>query len=983
MNKKILRTIGALLLTTALVISLIPVSDVEASSTSDFQMEGSKLVKYTGTAEVVSIPDEVRTIGEEAFAGNSDIVKVNINDKCKQIEYGAFKDCVGLHSVVVGAGVEEIGSAAFSNDKSLKNFNIGASVKKIGSATWAGDTSLTNLTVDSANKHFMIKDNVLYDDELKRVYYMLPSYKNGEYIMPNSVNEIMGYAFWGNDSIKNVSLSSNLVSVPAYAFSNFSNLKQVTIPLPVRSIDAKAFEDCVNLSLVNCPDSLTNIADSAFDGCPKVTLNAKPGSYAYEFGQDLAKSLIDEIEYEDVEEAAIISTEVVKPQSVENLDSNETVVVAGSPNNRDDGDGVNDVNVDTDGDGIADTNVDTDGDGIADINVDIDGDGIADTNVDTDGDGDGNGSSTGDNNNLISNPAKYYNGVISGYNVVGYNTYDPSTDSTDNLMGASSVVSGRALIFIENNNKVRPYESSNDDMVTTSELNDNGEIEDTETVIDLDAVSANDDNETLGSVISEDASKGMNFPKFTVVGNRIASQGYYLDKDLTSYEIPEDIKVIGDFAFARSGLKSIEIPDGVESIGYGAFYHCDDLGEVSIPSSVKSIKGYAFENTSFVNNYPDDFVIVGDGILIAYKGTESIVTIPEGVKLIADGAFKDHMGITAVNLANTLEVIGEDAFSGCGNLNTVNRGENVKNIGANAFKGCALNNVTIHPNVEAIGIGAFDLSNGTDTVTFEGTQIPVPQSGFLAKRLANNDDRTYVFGNITKAVVPAGVNDILGTVLEPGTYGIKGIVVDEFGNTVSDNTSGVALRDNGFIIDVNSSTIDALSVSGYMTDDENTYLLHINDSQNAKESISLAYSELYGGRKPDNMVGYDISLMDASDTISIEKLGKQYVDLSMKIPSGISADNLHVVCLDEDGQLEAVEYTLSEDGSMISFTCKHFSPYGMYNYEGISSVSKTGDTKDDTPNTGDGPIHPKWFLVIGLGALAILVFILSGKKSKA
>ena len=69
--KKVLRTIGALLLTTALVISLIPVSDVEASSTSDFQMDGNKLVKYVGTADVVSIPDDVLYIAEEAFAGKS------------------------------------------------------------------------------------------------------------------------------------------------------------------------------------------------------------------------------------------------------------------------------------------------------------------------------------------------------------------------------------------------------------------------------------------------------------------------------------------------------------------------------------------------------------------------------------------------------------------------------------------------------------------------------------------------------------------------------------------------------------------------------------------------------------------------------------------------------------------------------------------------------------------------------------------------
>ncbi|MCR4989521.1 MAG: hypothetical protein K6A38_01475, partial [Lachnospiraceae bacterium] len=76
--KKALRTIGALLLITALVVSLIPESDVEAvSSASDFQISGDRLVKYNGTAEIVSVPDEVKIIGEEAFADNNYIVKVN------------------------------------------------------------------------------------------------------------------------------------------------------------------------------------------------------------------------------------------------------------------------------------------------------------------------------------------------------------------------------------------------------------------------------------------------------------------------------------------------------------------------------------------------------------------------------------------------------------------------------------------------------------------------------------------------------------------------------------------------------------------------------------------------------------------------------------------------------------------------------------------------------------------------------------------
>ena len=46
MNKKIAKTLGTLLLLTAVAVTQVPVSDVEAvASASDFQMDGNKLMK--------------------------------------------------------------------------------------------------------------------------------------------------------------------------------------------------------------------------------------------------------------------------------------------------------------------------------------------------------------------------------------------------------------------------------------------------------------------------------------------------------------------------------------------------------------------------------------------------------------------------------------------------------------------------------------------------------------------------------------------------------------------------------------------------------------------------------------------------------------------------------------------------------------------------------------------------------------------------
>ena len=114
---------------------------------------------------------------------------------------------------------------------------------------------------------------------------------------------------------------------------------------------------------------------------------------------------------------------------------------------------------------------------------------------------------------------------------------------------------------------------------------------------------------------------------------------YYMKKDLKTISIPEGIKEIGSFSFARSGIQTVVIPEGVTTIGKGAFYHCDDLKDVSIPSTVTDVGEHAFEHTAFIQDYYDngteDYLIIGDGILIAYRCDDKDFKLPSNVKKVA------------------------------------------------------------------------------------------------------------------------------------------------------------------------------------------------------------------------------------------------------------------------------------------------------------------------------------------------------------
>ncbi len=110
---------------------------------------------------------------------------------------------------------------------------------------------------------------------------------------------------------------------------------------------------------------------------------------------------------------------------------------------------------------------------------------------------------------------------------------------------------------------------------------------------------------------------------------------------LESVELPAQLEVIGSSVFRDcTSLSSIQIPESVQYIGYKAFFDCSNLQYIEIPKSIPRIEGEAFGRTKWMEQQTEDFVIAGDGVLIAYQGDDKIVYIPDGVK--AFGAVFDE-----------------------------------------------------------------------------------------------------------------------------------------------------------------------------------------------------------------------------------------------------------------------------------------------------------------------------------------------------
>ncbi len=106
------------------------------------------------------------------------------------------------------------------------------------------------------------------------------------------------------------------------------------------------------------------------------------------------------------------------------------------------------------------------------------------------------------------------------------------------------------------------------------------------------------------------------------------------------------------------------------------------------------------------------------------------------------------------------------------------------------------------------------------------------------------------------------------------------------------------------------------------------------------------------------------------------------VDITIPIPDSLVAyggNNMAGAVINGD-QLESLNenFTTINGVPCIRFRAEHFSPYTIY----VDTGNLVAGELDVTPKTGD-PIHPKWFLSLGLACLSIILFLKKDKKVKA
>jgi len=151
---------------------------------------------------------------------------------------------------------------------------------------------------------------------------------------------------------------------------------------------------------------------------------------------------------------------------------------------------------------------------------------------------------------------------------------------------------------------------------------------------------------------------------------------------LSTFNIPENITSLGQYAFKNTGITKLSLPKSIKTMGKDAFSWCGELTEVEFMEGMDlpTLPRETFWKCSKLESFK----------------------LPTSTTIIDEKAFMDCTNLRILVLDN-IQTINSEAFSSCSNLKVITLPETVQLLSGKAFYGCK--------NVEMITINSENAPN--------------------------------------------------------------------------------------------------------------------------------------------------------------------------------------------------------------------------------------------------------------------------------
>lgn len=763
----------------------------------------------------VTLPSSVKSIGDFAFQDCTNLKSISLTYGLESMGEQIFYNCTSLESVVIPDSVTSMGFAMFAECSGLQNVKLPNNNKLtvIPANTFQGCSSLTSIGSAGSGESVEIPENITNIGDNAFVSSGL----EGKITIPDGITIIGKGAFSdcaviedSNESIivksgiTEIVIPDSVITIDNMAFIDCSALKSVEIPDSVRDMGYGVFANCLLLDNVTLPSNLTTIPANTFQNCYSLT---SVGSDVSGKGTVKISGTVTSIDAYAFLGSGLISAEI--PNNVttmgvgvfkgcKNLSSVKFENQLSSIPNETFAFCENLTSIGSAGSGKSIEFPET----ITDIGVaafacsGLTDEVVIPNGINTIGESAFEGCAritevTIPSSVMTINDLAFYGcsslkkaWVPNNVTGMGIGVFAECSSLNDVRLSANlTELPDYTFQDCDSIKSVGYYNVDNPSEYIVADV----QLPNTMTTIGECAFwfcnkQPEDQNRQPEDEYLDSENYGL---EVVVLPNNIEVIGQYAFlncKYLTKLSLPDGLTSIGEYAFALSGLTSIDFPDSVISIGYGAFEACESLESVDMPTGKIEENGETEEGLPIAERLFGDRVFAGCTALKQVDLSDTYITI------MGSAFFSGCVSLEKVIIPNTVTVICDSAFHNCYNLTEINLPNNLERIGIYAFHKCkGLTQITIPAKVNYIGCGAFEDCTNLKNVTVENENPPFLEVYEIYEK------EYHVFTNCSSELeihIPVGTKAAYketpwSDYTLKGSCYISGIVTNELGNPIS------------------------------------------------------------------------------------------------------------------------------------------------------------------------------------------------------
>ena len=266
------------------------------------------------------------------------------------------------------------------------------------------------------------------------------------------------------------------------------------------------------------------------------------------------------------------------------------------------------------------------------------------------------------------------------------------------------------------------------------------------------------------------------------------------DGSVMTYNITDDgvltisgTLVKNDYVSIRSNapFRHLVIEDGITYIGHRNFAFWEEIEELTLPSSVKTIGIEAFSNCTNLRriHFSEGLTTIMKEAFYKCSALQKF-TLPASIQKIGQGAFFWCESLKKLKIPASLKRIEFQAFAGCKVLKEVSLSSGLESIRNEAFKWCDIETIRFPRTLGYIGEYAFSGSDKLKDIILPNKDITIGFYAFgpdVSCSVTGEDGNDYEcwISNIptNKNTVSIGLSDgkiAKGDIIVPGSVEYKG-----------------------------------------------------------------------------------------------------------------------------------------------------------------------------------------------------------------